>query len=297
MNSQQISCFLEAVHCRSFSKAAKRLYISQPTFSRAISQLEKELDLQLFSRDTFHGIRLTEAGSVMAEALEKARTDLDAATERAHQIAYLRQIDLVLGLLEGQLLDDTLSDLLSQLRITHPNLKTHIWRGTYCALMKALSNGEVDLVCMPRWQFGDTSKLEIVPHTQIKTVLVAPKRLVGTLEDRTYSISEFPQLTFVTLDTEGHEGMTALLSDLFRSAGIRPKVILAKSMREQIEMVETGEGAILINPYNYICYSPNVCCIEVAELQPQPFSLAWRAGHEPESITLLRPLIDGLGRS
>lgn len=297
MNSQQISCFLEAVNCKSFSKAAKRLYISQPTFSRAISQLEKELDLQLFSRDTFHGIRLTEAGAVMAEAFERAQADLDAATERARQIANLRQIDLVLGLLEGQLLDDSLSDHLSQLRISHPNLKTHIWRGTYCALMEALSNGEVDLVCMPRWQFRDTSQLELVPHAQIKTVLVAPKRLVGTLEDRTYSISEFAHLTFVSLNAEGHEGMTALLANLFKTANMQPKVILAKSMREQIEMVETGEGAILINPYNYICYSPNVCCIEVAELQPQPFSLAWRAGHEPESITLLRPLIDGLGRS
>lgn len=78
-----------------------------------------------------------------------------------------------------------------------------------------------------------------------------------------------------------------MMARLFVAAGIDPKVIQAQTMEEQIQLVEMGEGAILINPYNYICYSPNVSCFTVAELEPQPFSLAWRKDSTSESLTLL----------
>ena len=51
MNSLQINCFLEAAKYHSFSKAAEKLYISQPTFSRNIAMLEQELGIRLFHRN------------------------------------------------------------------------------------------------------------------------------------------------------------------------------------------------------------------------------------------------------
>ncbi|MBN3376563.1 LysR family transcriptional regulator, partial [Clostridium botulinum] len=36
--------------CKSFSKAAKELYMTQPAVSQSIMQLEKELDIRLFTR-------------------------------------------------------------------------------------------------------------------------------------------------------------------------------------------------------------------------------------------------------
>ena len=291
MDSRQISCFLEAARCKSFSKAAKRLYISQPTFSRTISQLEKELDLQLFHRDNFRGISLTESGTVMAQAFEKTQADIDAAIERAQELERLREIDLTLGLLEGQLLDDNLSSIFSQLRTSHPNLNMRIHRGTYQALMEALSVGEVDLVCMPDWQFLDTSHLEVIPYSQIETVLAAPRRIVGAPENRSYSIAEFSHLTFVSVCQDECSYIQEMMDELFSSADMRPRIILAKSLEEQLQMAEMGEGAILINPYNYICYSPNVSCFTVTELRPQPFSLATLRGRQSEGISLLRPLL------
>ena len=43
MNTLQIDCFLEAAKCSSFPLAASRLFVSQPTLSRNIVMLEKEL--------------------------------------------------------------------------------------------------------------------------------------------------------------------------------------------------------------------------------------------------------------
>ena len=63
MNEHQLRCFLAvAKHCN-FSKAAKELFLSQPSLSYQVSHLEKELGVQLFQRTTTK-VALTEAGRV-----------------------------------------------------------------------------------------------------------------------------------------------------------------------------------------------------------------------------------------
>ncbi len=63
-----VRCFLAVADKGSFSAAAKVLNISQPTIGRKIQQLENQLGVQLFQRET-HGQSLTEqAGSLIANA-------------------------------------------------------------------------------------------------------------------------------------------------------------------------------------------------------------------------------------
>lgn len=52
MNLKQIEAFVHIAEGKSFSKAAKELYLTQPTISAHISSLEKELDVRLFVRNT-----------------------------------------------------------------------------------------------------------------------------------------------------------------------------------------------------------------------------------------------------
>ena len=287
MNSRQISCFLEAARCGSFTTAAKRLYVSQPTFSRCIAQLEQELGLVLFDRSAFRGTGLTASGKVMAEAFEQTQAQIDAALAHAHALERERTLRLSLGLLEGQLLDDSLADSFSRLRQSYPNLHVHITRNTYQVLMQRLRDGKLDLVCMPAWQLEGVPGLQVVPHRQLDTVLVAPKRLVGELTPGTHALAEFAQLPFVSVDEGESRHVLHLMEELFAAAHIDPPIVLVSSLEEQIQLVEMGEGAILINPYNHICYSPTVCCVRVAELQPQPFALAWRKDDASEGLSLL----------
>ncbi|MBP3883787.1 MAG: LysR family transcriptional regulator [Olsenella sp.] len=291
MNTQQISCFLEAALSNSFSKAAKRLYISQPSFSRYISQLEKELGVTLFSRNSFNGVNLTKSGKVMYEAFLEAHGIIEEAADKARRLEHTDALRLTMGLLEGQLIDSTLEDKLSRFRLEYPNVTVSVRRDTYRQLMKSLEDSEVDLVCMPEWEFRDRGDLTIAPHAQIESVLAAPKRLVPKAEDRTYSLAEFSDLTFVSVAERGDRPIAGMLEGLFSEAGIDPHVILAESLSEQIQLVEMGEGAILINPFNYICFSPNISCFRVRELAPQPFAFAWRKVNEPRVISLLRPFL------
>lgn len=52
MNLKQLEAFVCVSERRSFSKAAKELFLTQPTVSAHISSLEKELDARLFVRNT-----------------------------------------------------------------------------------------------------------------------------------------------------------------------------------------------------------------------------------------------------
>ncbi|MGX7196415.1 LysR family transcriptional regulator [Enterococcus olivae] len=61
MNIQQMRYVAAIANNGSFREAAKKLYISQPSLSHAIKELEKELDVQLFER-TRQGASLTSEG-------------------------------------------------------------------------------------------------------------------------------------------------------------------------------------------------------------------------------------------
>jgi len=75
----RLNVFLHVVETLSFSGAAQRLHISQPTVSKYISGLEKELKVELFYRHP-GGVQLTEAGQTLvpwASKLVRNAIDLE----------------------------------------------------------------------------------------------------------------------------------------------------------------------------------------------------------------------------
>lgn len=61
MNLKQIDYFLKVVETASITKAADELYLSQPSLSHAIKELEKEMNITLFHRSS-KGVTLTSEG-------------------------------------------------------------------------------------------------------------------------------------------------------------------------------------------------------------------------------------------
>lgn len=64
MNLKQLEAFVEVAEGKSFSKAAKKLFLTQPTISAHISSLEKELDVRLFVRNT-KDVNMSEHGQTL----------------------------------------------------------------------------------------------------------------------------------------------------------------------------------------------------------------------------------------
>ena len=77
--------FLAVAECSSFTEAAKRLFVSHSTTSRAVSALEQELGVSLFRRHS-RSVVLTPAGEVLAEraaTLLQEAENLAAAVKNA----------------------------------------------------------------------------------------------------------------------------------------------------------------------------------------------------------------------
>lgn len=91
MELRQLRYFLSVADCRSFVSAANKLYITRQAVSKAVSQLESELKVELFMRDS-NGAFLTPAGvkfydrvrSLVAE-LDQVRAEMQAYGNRYHQ--------------------------------------------------------------------------------------------------------------------------------------------------------------------------------------------------------------------
>lgn len=75
MTLQQLKYIIEIVNCGSINEAAKRLYITQPSLSNAVKELEVEIGVELFRR-TSKGIALSVDG---AEFLGYARQVVEQA--------------------------------------------------------------------------------------------------------------------------------------------------------------------------------------------------------------------------
>jgi DNA-binding transcriptional LysR family regulator len=78
MEMRQVMYFLAACDELSFTRAAKRCHVAQPSLSAAIQRLERELGGRLFVR-TVTGVRLTQLARAVMPHLEQIRIHVERA--------------------------------------------------------------------------------------------------------------------------------------------------------------------------------------------------------------------------
>lgn len=76
MNIQNLNCFIAAATYGSFTTAAKKLYLSQPSLSKNIESLENELGVKLFVRNN-KGVTLTDDGIELLDQASKIVNDIN----------------------------------------------------------------------------------------------------------------------------------------------------------------------------------------------------------------------------
>lgn len=81
MTTERLYEFLILAQTLSYSKAAKKLFVTQATLSRHVIEMEQTLGISLLDRTT-HGVRLTEAGKVLMHSAADILRQSDAANAR-----------------------------------------------------------------------------------------------------------------------------------------------------------------------------------------------------------------------
>ena len=94
MEIAQLKYFLAVCDCKQMTQAAERLFISQSSLSKHISQLEKEVGVPLFDR-TGRTLHITTAGMDFAEFARETVNKADAILRRLHDTTpYTAVLDL-----------------------------------------------------------------------------------------------------------------------------------------------------------------------------------------------------------
>ncbi len=90
MNLSQLKAFLAVAQDRSFSRAAEKLYLTQPAVSKQIQALEEGLGVRLFDR-VGRSILLTQAGNILHDHAHIAFQTLEEARETINQLRGLQR--------------------------------------------------------------------------------------------------------------------------------------------------------------------------------------------------------------
>ena len=96
MNSQQIRYVMTVAEEKSFSKAARKLFITQPSLSQVISKLENQLDAQLFDRST-NPLQITQAGRIFIKHAKEMCTHEEMIKREISEISELKSGVLNIG--------------------------------------------------------------------------------------------------------------------------------------------------------------------------------------------------------
>jgi len=135
--------FCEVAKYNSFSKAAKSLYMTQPAVSQAISQLESELGVRLFTRMP-KGVILTNEGKQLFEYVNSAINLINTGEKKLIEAKNLMSGELNIGV------GDTISryfllPYLEKFHTNYPNIRLKIINRTTIELCTLIKSGEIDI--------------------------------------------------------------------------------------------------------------------------------------------------------
>lgn len=144
MTLTQLRYFQQLTRTQHFHQAADSLYISQPSLSRAISQLEQELGVALFEKRG-RNVSLTPEGKLFLEYVERALEQLDQGIARISSLAPIKS-SLSLGCVLPAV-STYLSPLLQGYqRSTGVSLRCRTWTGPSLELLEGMINGTYDMI-------------------------------------------------------------------------------------------------------------------------------------------------------
>ena len=137
---RQLRYFIAVAEELHFGRAAERLHMSQSPLSRAIRDLERQLDVVLFVRTT-RRVELTPAGRALLDRARRAVTDVDAAVDEARRASRPEDGVLVLG--HGPLSRTPAARIAEAVSAGQPELTLRLEEGVTPELLERVAGREL----------------------------------------------------------------------------------------------------------------------------------------------------------
>ncbi|WP_158815724.1 LysR family transcriptional regulator [Methylocapsa sp. S129] len=236
----QLRAFVTLADERSFTRAAKRLHLSQPALTVQIRNLESSFGMKLFDRDP-RGVALTSVGGELAPRLRRLLSDLDGAMSEARDIAKGRRGTIRIAALPS-FSAAGLPDVVARFRTANPAIAF--------VIRDAIASKVVALVQSEAVDLGVTAGVELTPDVEIlheakdRLCVVFPRRhpLASRRKITLPDLADFP---LVLMDPE--TSVRAIVDAAFVSSGriIRPAAE-ATYMMTAVGLVRAGLGITIL---------------------------------------------------
>lgn len=236
MNLSHIRCFLAVVETGSFTRAAERVHLSQPTLSAAIRRLEDWLGAPMFERS--RKVRLTPAGT---RFIERARRMLEEAqAARAETREEARGERLRIGLLQT-LASHHIGPLLGDFRRTHPEMRLELLEGSREVLAVRLEQGRIDAAI--NLIGAETGRPDTLVLFKERYVVAAPASHPLTRRARLALADLHGEAFILRPDCEVQEDARRL----FLAHGVQPRIVLrCRADDRAMALVAGGIGLSLV---------------------------------------------------
>ena len=228
-NLNQLKIFYTVAAEGNISAAARKLFISQPAISMALSKLEESLDVTLLKRSS-RGVSLTYEGKILYEQLETAFSAIDEGEQKIRNIKNLGLGKIKIGT-SSSLCKFILIPYLKKYIEENPHIKIVIECQSSAKSLRLLENGRLDIALVVNQE--NNIKSDFLPLGEFEDIFIANKTYIDNLklrEKRELSTNEILKSgNLMLLDEEN-------LSRVFVDKYLREHKIEAKGIIEVTSM-------------------------------------------------------------
>lgn len=227
MDLKQFEYVLTVMEEKNFSRAAKKLFISQPSLSQYINRLENQLGFTIFDRSA-NPLALTYEGELYVETALNILDQLDTLNRRIRETSQLKAGRLNLGLTPSKA-SNPLPAILPAFKRNYPGIELNITEAMSFQLENMLLEGKIDL-CMINLPVQNKN-IDYTPILTEELYLAAPPDFSSPYEttdaDSPYPLIELKYLkdeSFILMHPE--QRIRQITDSTFFSAGIKPKIVM-----------------------------------------------------------------------
>lgn len=241
LDGKLIAAFIAAAEELHFGRAAARMFMSQPPFSQLIKRVETIMGADLFERTT-RSVRLTPAGQVMFQHVQKIASDLDLMAKAVHQASRGEGGTLTIGLTPTAACSP-LAEKLYSYRLQHSNMELDLREMNSNAMEAALRLHSIDIALM-RPMLSDAD-IEVADIFEERLVL-AVRKDNGLANSKSISLNKVADLDLIGYSPTVSPYFSRMMQGMFAGAGRKPRIIQESVIPTLLTLVEAGVGVAIV---------------------------------------------------
>lgn len=244
MTLQQLAYFVAVADVRSFTRAADVVGVAQPTLSRQLRALERDLGAPLVDRGGRDGPVLTPAGEAVLPLARRMLADMDSARTAVAEIVGLRRGRVRVGATPS-LCIGVLADVLRVFHERYPDIRLELVEGGSQPLVRTLVRGELDVALVIVPPAGVDPALHATPLLRERLSVASPASGRPPSSRGSMGIRDLARRSLV-VPRQGYDLREATLQ-AFAEAGVEPRfAVQGGEMDAVLRLVEAGTGVAVV---------------------------------------------------